>query len=129
MNSKNFEDAHPWLIRQIKKQYWKILKLLNISSFTYSYNHGLTKIKLNPKDDSVSKPVYLNSYENETVKFISRYVNRGDIIFDIGANIGFFSLLFSSLSSPSGYVHAFEPSTREFLKLCKNVELNCLDNS
>src|SRR5208283_615601 len=37
-------------------------------------------------------------------------VRRGDIVFDVGANLGIFTALMSNLVGPGGRVHAFEPS-------------------
>jgi len=62
-------------------------------------------------------------------------IRKGDVIIDIGANVGYFTTLFSDLVGPGGEVHAFEPlpSTFELLSrnirrspAQKNVFLNCL---
>lgn len=124
MAHKSFDNEHPWLTRKIKKAYWKIIKFFRISSFVYSFYYGRIKIRINSSDTSVGKFVFLENFETETVRFIAKYVKPGDEIFDIGANIGYFSLLFSYLIGAKGHVHAFEPSTREFLQLCENVKLN-----
>ena len=61
-------------------------------------------------------------------------IRKGDVVIDIGANVGYFTMLFSDLVGPSGEVHAFEPlpSTFELLSgnirrfpAHKNVILNC----
>jgi FkbM family methyltransferase len=36
-------------------------------------------------------------------------VERGDVVFDVGANLGYYTLLFSHLAGRRGRVHAFEP--------------------
>jgi len=54
-------------------------------------------------------------------------VNQGDTIFDVGANIGYFSLLFASLC-PHGSVHSFEPVPLNFHLLCMNRLLNGFSN-
>jgi FkbM family methyltransferase len=62
-------------------------------------------------------------------------IKKGDVVFDIGANIGYFTMLFSDLVGPRGTIHAFEPVLPTFQRLCdnlsgipgyKNVVLNCL---
>ena len=62
-------------------------------------------------------------------------VRRGDIVMDIGANVGYFTELFSDLVGPRGQVHAFEPLPSTFEQLSrnlakfpphKNVLLNCV---
>jgi Methyltransferase FkbM domain len=62
-------------------------------------------------------------------------VRCGDIVFDIGANAGYFTELFSDLVGPNGEVHAFEPLPSTFEHLSRslarfpryeNVFLNCV---
>lgn len=36
-------------------------------------------------------------------------IRQGDVVFDVGANVGYFTLLFSDLAGANGAVHAFEP--------------------
>ena len=57
-------------------------------------------------------------------------VRVGDVIFDIGANLGYYTALFSKIAGPNGEVHAFEPVPETFRRLfvnlsqTKNVFLN-----
>ncbi len=51
-------------------------------------------------------------------------VRQGDTVIDIGANIGYFTLLFARLVGPRGQVFAFEPEPINFELLRRNVELN-----
>ncbi len=41
---------------------------------------------------------------------MQRFVNKGDVVFDIGAHLGFYTLLLSNLVGPQGKVFAFEPN-------------------
>ena len=50
-----------------------------------------------------------------------------DVVVDLGANIGVFSLFAASVSS-TVHVHAIEPSSRSFALLQQNVEVNNLSN-
>jgi FkbM family methyltransferase len=43
-------------------------------------------------------------------KFIIRNMREGGVFFDLGANVGYYSLLASKLVGATGCVHAFEPS-------------------
>ena len=62
-------------------------------------------------------------------------VRKGDVVIDVGANVGYFTKLFSDLVGPGGEVHAFEPLQSTFQLLSRNirrfpahrnVSLNCL---
>jgi FkbM family methyltransferase len=59
---------------------------------------------------------------------LERLVERGSVFFDIGANVGFFTLLGARLVGPSGRVVAFEPHPENVEKLRRNVELNSFSN-
>jgi len=51
-------------------------------------------------------------------------VRRGYTVFDVGANIGFFTTLFSDLVGPHGSVHAFEPVPPTFATLTNAIRHN-----
>jgi FkbM family methyltransferase len=124
-----FSKDHPWLYRKIKNQYWFILsKYLRKDSYIHHIVDLDIRIKLLTKDDSVSQNIFLESYEKETISFLKRIVLPGDIIYDIGANIGYYTLIFSKLAGPTGWIHSFEPSKREFFLLAENIKLNFLNN-
>jgi len=66
---------------------------------------------------------YFRNHEYNEVKFIrEKFYNNCNAV-DVGANIGFYTLLFSSLS-PSGKIIAFEPSFKSSVKLEENIKLN-----
>ncbi len=91
--------------------------------------HNLT-MYLNKDDPSLS-PVLaiLGIYEPEVTKAFERSLEEGDIVVDVGANIGWFTLLSSHLVGPLGQVFAFEPETSSFEILSKSVEMNKLPNA
>lgn len=65
----------------------------------------------------------LLSKEPDTIDWISRFANA-DVFWDIGANIGTYSLFAALKGHP---VLAFEPSSGSYYLLNKNIELNRLD--
>jgi FkbM family methyltransferase len=48
-------------------------------------------------------------------------LRKGDVVIDAGANVGYFTMLFSDLVGPRGCVHAFEPVPATFGLLSENV--------
>jgi hypothetical protein len=52
---------------------------------------------------------WLGSYEFKMQKSIVKYLRPGMIAYDIGAHVGFYTLLFSRIVRPHGKVYAFEP--------------------
>lgn len=65
-------------------------------------------------------------YEPNLVQYIKNNVRPGMICVDVGANVGFFTLLMAKLVQPGGRVIAFEPTSRVFEVLKRNVQLNGL---
>jgi FkbM family methyltransferase len=57
-----------------------------------------------------------------------RFLSPGMLVFDIGANAGFYTLAFARLVGPSGRVWAFEPYAENVRNLLRHVELNALEN-
>jgi FkbM family methyltransferase len=67
-------------------------------------------------------------YEPEVTAFLQREVRRGDRAIDLGANIGYFTLLLAKLVGPEGHVIAFEPDSENFALLEQNVRANDFEN-
>ncbi len=71
---------------------------------------------------------WLGSYEfHKQHEFIQR-VKPGQTVYDIGANVGFYTLLASELVGSTGKVFAFEPLPRNLHYLVKHINLNHLSN-
>ncbi len=70
------------------------------------------------------KDYWLGTYEPELQRAIKDLIKPGQIIFDIGANIGFTSLLFAMRTGSRGHVYAFEALPENIERLKENVTLN-----
>ncbi|HZR90952.1 MAG TPA: FkbM family methyltransferase [Gaiellaceae bacterium] len=68
----------------------------------------------------------LASVEKEpfTVEWIEQSVKPGDVFYDIGANVGAYSMIAAKASDNRARVFAFEPSPASFLDLSRNIVLN-----
>ena len=67
------------------------------------------------------------SKEPETVEWIETHVRPGDVFYDIGANVGAYSLVAHAVAGGDCTVYAFEPSYSTFAALSENVRLNHCD--
>lgn len=59
---------------------------------------------------------------------LRRLVGEGDVVYDIGANIGFFTLLGARLAGPAGHVYAFEPDPTGAAAVRDHATLNGFAN-
>ncbi len=70
----------------------------------------------------------VSSSEMDSLRLLIRSVRPGDIVFDIGANVGLYSILLAKAVGPTGRVFAFEPDKRNRTRLGENTRLNGLEN-
>lgn len=66
--------------------------------------------------------------EPDTIKWIQTMIQPGDVVFDVGANIGNYSLIIGKHLNKNVRVFAFEPAWFNFTQLNRNVSLNGLEN-
>ena len=72
---------------------------------------------------------WLGSYEYTKQRLFERRVAAGDIVYDVGANAGFYTLLASVLVGPTGHVVAVEPFPRNVSYLRRHLALNAVTNA
>ena len=107
---------------------YKIKKIKRNKKFEV-YTHGCF-MKVNPDDDGLSTELMVyGSHEPETTKFVSSLIKEKMICVDVGANIGYYSTLYSKIVGPNGKVISIEPSPINFDYLKKNLELQDFQNS
>jgi hypothetical protein len=63
--------------------------------------------------------------EPETLDWLDRELTEEDIFFDVGANIGLYSL-YAAKSKPGCTIFSFEPESQNYARLCKNIALNAV---
>jgi len=87
--------------------------------------HNGFKIYFGEEDSGI--PAFIvtnNDYETETREAIQNILKLGDVFVDLGANIGFFTLLSAKIVGAEGKVFAFEPTPKTRAFLAKNVSEN-----
>lgn len=67
--------------------------------------------------------------EPETVEWIAEYVKSQDVFYDIGANIGLYSIFAAKLHRGDLKVYSFEPESQNYASLNRNVYLNGLSDA
>src|SRR5256885_2002345 len=79
-------------------------------------------------DPQREKFYWTGSYEPAVQHVIRRQLHPGDVFWDVGAHIGFYTLIASRLVGPMGAVHAFEPFEPNLMRLRASVVLNSAKN-
>jgi FkbM family methyltransferase len=82
-------------------------------------------MELLPTDEGHSHVAFAGFYELPLTKMIVALARRGGLLVDVGANYGYFSLLWAA-TNPGNKVVAFEASPRNHTALIRNVERNGL---
>ena len=86
------------------------------------------KLLLDLRDPGLSRDVAVRGSREEQLKYIiDRTVGPGDVILDVGANIGYYAIMLAKRVGSSGKVYAMEPEPRNFDLLQRNIRLNGAD--
>lgn len=117
--------AYVCIYESIRKPFYELLK-----------PRGICRIKaqgmifyVNSKDYVVSSELMTYGvWEKAETEFILKFLKPGMNFLDIGANIGYYSLLSARAVGLDGAVHAFEPEPGNFELLSKNISANKLKN-
>ena len=64
---------------------------------------------------------YYGFFEANLSNFFINFLKEGDVFLDIGAHVGYYSILASDLVGESGQVISFEPTPRTFASLSENA--------
>jgi len=83
---------------------------------------------LAPQGSYAAPDMVVDRYERATTELFKQLLRPGMVFVDVGANIGYFSLLAAKLVGAGGKVYAFEPEPGNHALLCKNINLNSYSN-
>jgi FkbM family methyltransferase len=71
---------------------------------------------------------WFGSLEYDKQQRFKAIVASGNVVYDLGANVGFYTLLASVLVGKSGHVYAFEPLARNIAYLRRHLAMNNIEN-
>lgn len=87
-----------------------------------------TKIRVRPSSRLGWNLYFFGTYEAMLRRLLRAYLDAGNVVLEVGANIGWHTLLMSRLVGSNGQVHAFEPSPPIAKELTRNLRLNKISN-
>jgi FkbM family methyltransferase len=108
----------------------KVLYKTKACSFFFIKKYGF-KLRFFPT--KISKRLWVDSFEKKGVyepvdKFYFDYLKPGFVVVDVGANIGYYTLLSREIVGEDGYVYSIEAHPKIFSYLKKNISLNKYKN-
>jgi FkbM family methyltransferase len=104
-------------------------KLLRIFHKKDTIPVGDFQVKVHSATEIIGKKLILEGgFETQEIAFLSSFVKPGDLVLDVGANIGLYSLHLSRAVGPEGRVFAFEPDPANLQLLKENIAINHCDN-
>lgn len=69
-----------------------------------------------------------NVWEKYKTELFKKIITKGMVVLDVGAGIGYYTLIAAKLLGEAGIVYAFEPEPSNYELLCKNIEVNGFAN-
>jgi len=83
------------------------------------------RMRVDPVDEN-GRRIYVNGYQpaERLTRHFVRLLRPGDCVIDIGANVGYYTMVAAKLVGPAGCVHAFEASPQTAAWLEANATLN-----
>jgi FkbM family methyltransferase len=79
--------------------------------------------------NKVERRLLSAQYDDAHFDFIEKVVHPGCICFDVGANVGVYSVILSRIVGPNGQVHAFEPVAHIRSRAVRNLMANAARNT
>lgn len=70
---------------------------------------------------NVIYPYFKRRQDKQEIALMKKYIQTGDVVLDIGANIGFYTKILSELVGENGKVYAFEPDKTNYGYLMENA--------
>lgn len=122
-----------YLLKRLKQEKKPILFILSRILWRSGFSHIFTikcklyKLRFFPTSILAEKWVYPDFGKEDEIFFTS-YLRQGDVVIDIGANVGTLTLTAANSVGSSGKVFSIEAHPVIFNYLEKNVELNRLEN-
>lgn len=113
---------HP-LYKQIQYSYIRIFSRYYNKEQLVTTKQGFDMYCRGDKGSVEMDLIMGRNYESEISQFIIDHIDRSEYFLDIGANIGFYSLLIAKLK-PSMSIVSFEPIKETYDRLVRNIEVN-----
>ena len=113
---------------RIKQEVIENLKKIVINEPIINVPNFYGKFQINIKSDLFSRTIIDGNYEKDLTEAIAQYINIEKDAIDVGANIGFYSILLANKIGKAQRVLSIEPSESIVKRLRHNIHLNNLSD-
>lgn len=112
------------------KVYWFFYRLFSVGLRDRIILVEIEAIKfyMNSKSTFSLGLIINSTYEKGETRLLKGLIKEGMFVLDIGANVGYYSLIAARLVGEKGAVFAFEPAPDNFALLLKNIKVNGFSN-
>lgn len=118
---------HAWLVRVLRTCQFGIARVTSRDGFVEARAAPFGLTFTGPGADCITRHIYrIGAHEPHITRYLIDHVRvgPGEIALDVGANIGWYSVLLDRLSVPGARIFAFEPDPESFRLLRSNLEVN-----
>lgn len=125
---KGFSKTFSSIVGIILKQFFLKIKFVPEMAIISIGNY---KMLVFPRAEGIHRDLFYYGKREPTVTDFLQFsgvISKGDVVLDIGSNIGYYALLESELVGKTGLVYAVEPVIGNFELLVKNIQLNNFKN-
>src|SRR2546427_662133 len=112
------------LSTRLEPAFWKLARLVPSTKGEVDATLSFGMILRMPPGYRDARTVAVGLFQRDETRLFERLVRPAMTVVDVGAYVGYFTLLGSHLVGASGRVYAFEPDEEAFQYLRHNVEAN-----
>jgi FkbM family methyltransferase len=118
---------YPWALRALRTVQFGFARLLSRDGYVTARAAPFGLTFTGPAADVITRHIYrLGAHEPAISRYLIEHVRlgAGEVALDVGANIGWYSILLQHLSEPGAEIFAFEPDPETFGLLGTNLRAN-----
>jgi FkbM family methyltransferase len=119
--------AYSWRTRLVRTLRFGLARLTARDGYISAPAGPFEATFVGPARDVITRHIYrFGAHEPTITRYVMEHVRLADeeVALDIGANIGWYSVLLSRLSAPRSRIYAFEPDVESFVLLQRNLYVN-----
>jgi FkbM family methyltransferase len=119
--------AHPWPLRLWRGVQLAWARLTSRDGYVEARAAPFGLTFTGPGADCITRHIHrLGAHEPEIARYLLEHVRLGpdDVALDVGANLGWYSVLLDRLSAPGARIFAFEPDPESYRLLLANLAAN-----